>query len=200
MIKNPIQEVTSKLQCRAIGIIYGIYKPNETSLINKGQLTDTDGIVLDCVVLGKTLPIMKKLIDFEKNYFWIVYPRNKDPETLHIQIAGVWEPFEDKVNANSIIQEANKKLFPLNLKNNFFSIRGQLIYVNKIQKELVIKVSVSKVSKKKKNKPFKITIKGELSMDYVNSFVSINSFREGNCLHMDSYEIIETDFSNKKLV
>ena len=200
MIKNPIQEVTSKLQCRAIGIIYGVYKPNESTLINKGQLTDTDGIVLDCVVLGKTLPIMKKFINFEKNYFWIVYPRNKDSETLHFQITGVWEPLKDKVNASSITQEAKKKLYSLNLKDNFFSIRGQLIYINKIQKELVIKVFISKVSKKSKNKPFKITIKGEISMDYVNSFVSINSFREGNSLHMDSYEIIETDYSDKKLV
>ena len=71
MIKNPIQEVTSKLQCRAIGIIYGVYKPNEPSLINKGQLTDIDGIVLDCVVLGKTLPIMKKSIDFEKKFIFL---------------------------------------------------------------------------------------------------------------------------------
>ena len=31
-------------------------------------------------------------------------------------------------------------------------------------------------------------------MDYLNSFISINAIRKGNSLHMDNFEIIETDF------
>ena len=34
MIKNPIQEVTNKLQYRAIGIVEGIYKPNNIDQLN----------------------------------------------------------------------------------------------------------------------------------------------------------------------
>lgn len=194
MIKNPIQEVSNQLQSRAIGIVYGSYKPLDSGLINKGNLLDVDGFALDCVVLGKSLPIIKKHINFEKNYFWVVYPRNKNTETLHIQIAGVWEPFFEKENSGEIIQEANAKLNSLNLSSNFFSIRGTLIFVNTTQKELVIKVSISKNTTKPNNKPFKLTIKGVLPMDYLNSFISINAIRKGNSLHMDNFEIIETDF------
>ena len=192
MIKSPIQEVTSKMQARAIGIIFGSYKPYESNLINKGQLIDNNGVILDCVVLGKTLPLIKKHIDFEKNYFWIVYPRNKNIETIHIQIAGVWEPFEDEFNYLKSDQEVNDKLDSLNLKNNFFSIRGKLIFINSEEKEIVIKVSILKTTKKSNNKPFKITIKGEISMDYLNSFISVDAIRKDHSLLMQSYEIIES--------
>ena len=37
MIKNPIQEVTNKLQYRAIGIVEGIYKPNNLDQLNRGS-------------------------------------------------------------------------------------------------------------------------------------------------------------------
>ena len=103
------------MQSRAIGIVYGSYKPIDSGLINKGQSADVDGFALDCVVLGKSLPIIKKHINFEKNYFWVVYPRNKNTETLHIQIAGVWEPFLKKKIQFQIIQEANAKFNSLNL-------------------------------------------------------------------------------------
>ena len=77
MIKNPIQEVTDKLQYRAIGIVRGIYKPNNKDQLNRGTLTDTEGKIIDTVVLGKTLTLIKKYINLDKSYFWIVYPRNK---------------------------------------------------------------------------------------------------------------------------
>ena len=77
MIKNPIQEVTNKLQYRAIGIVKGIYKPNNKDQLNRGTLTDNDGNKIDTVILGKALSLIKKYIDLENNYFWIVYPRNK---------------------------------------------------------------------------------------------------------------------------
>ena len=42
MIKSPIQEVTNKLQYRAIGIVKGNYKPNNVDQLNRGTLTDEE--------------------------------------------------------------------------------------------------------------------------------------------------------------
>ena len=93
MIKSPIQKVTEKLQNRAIGIIYGSYKPSSKESLNKGLIKDQNNLALDAVVLGKTLPLIKKHIDFNKKYFFIVYPRNKNSESLHLQIVGIWDPY-----------------------------------------------------------------------------------------------------------
>ena len=60
MIKSPIQKVTEILQNRAIGIIYGSYKPSSKESLNKGLLIDENNLFLDTVVLGKTLPLIKK--------------------------------------------------------------------------------------------------------------------------------------------
>ena len=38
MIKNPIQEVTNKLQYRAIGIVEGIFKPNNLEHMHRWDL------------------------------------------------------------------------------------------------------------------------------------------------------------------
>ena len=78
MIKNPIQQVTNKLQYRAIGIVNGLYKPQNLDQINRGTLKDNEGNVIETVVLGKALSLIKKYINLQKNHFWIVYPRNKN--------------------------------------------------------------------------------------------------------------------------
>ncbi len=53
MIKNPIQEVTNKLQYRAIGIVRGVYKPHQIDQLNRGTLIDSEGKIIDTVILGK---------------------------------------------------------------------------------------------------------------------------------------------------
>ena len=45
---------------------------------------------------------------------------------------------------------------------------------------------------------FKLFIKGELSLDLLNSFVSLDINREGNALNLIKYEVIEKDFSENK--
>ena len=59
MIKNPIQEVTNKLQYRAIGIVKGIYQPKNIDQLNRGTLTDKEGKILETVILGKALALIK---------------------------------------------------------------------------------------------------------------------------------------------
>ena len=196
MIKNPIQEVTDKLQYRAIGIVNGIYKPHKVEQLNRGVLTDKEGQILETVLLGKALSLIKKHINLEKNYFWIVYPRNKNTSNLHLQVAGIWDPYQlNKVEEESTRKDPNELLEELNLNNNYFSIRGELVYVNTQKKEVVIKICSSPSSKKLKNNTFKIVVEGEISLQSLNNFVSLDVIRYGNTLRMIKYEVIEKQIS-----
>jgi len=198
MIKNPIQKVTHELQYRAIGIVNGIYNPNDKEQLNRGFLIDNQGKKIETVVLGKALSLIKKYINLEKSYFWIVYPKNKNTQNLHLQITGVWDPYKlnDIENQNS--KKNNLELLEeLDLTDNYFSIRGELVYVNSQKKEFVIKICSSPQSKKLKNNNFKLVIEGELSLNILNNFLSLDVIREGSTLRMVKYEIVENYLSKK---
>ena len=198
MIKNPIQEVTNKLQYRAIGIVKGIYKPNNIDQLNRGTLTDKEGKILETVILGKAIALIKKYINLEKDYFWIVYPRNKNINNLHLQVAGIWDPYQlNQLDKNNSEKDPNELLEELNLNNNYFSIRGELVYVNTKKKEIVIKICSSPPSKRSKYSTFKIIIEGEIPLQFLNNFVSLDLIRDGNTLKMVKYEIIEKIKSEK---
>ena len=198
MIKNPIQEVTNKLQYRAIGIVKGIYKPNNIDQLNRGTITDKEGKIIETVILGKAISLIKKYINLEKDYFWIVYPRNKNINNLHLQVAGVWDPYQlNQLDKNNSEKDPNELLEELNLNNNYFSIRGELVYVNTKKKEIVIKICSSPPSKRSKYSTFKIIIEGEIPLQFLNNFVSLDLIRDGNTLKMVKYEIIEKIKSEK---
>ena len=192
MLKNPIPKVTNKLQYRAIGIINGKFTPNENNQLNRGYLIDSKGEKIETVVLGKALSLLKKHINLEKSYFWIVYPKNKNTQNLHLQVAGIWDPYQlnDFPNASSKTNFA-KLLKELDLKDNYFSIRGELVFVNNQKKEIVIKICSALKLQNLKNKNFKLVIKGELSLELLNSFVSLDVIRDGNSLELFNYEVIE---------
>ncbi len=198
MIRNPIQKVTNKLQYRAIGIVNGVYNPHDKDQLNRGTLIDKQGQKIETVVLGKALSLIKKYINLKKSYFWIVYPKNKNTQNLHLQISGIWDPYE----LNDIENENSKKntlevLEELNLSDNYFSIRGDLVYINTQKKEFIIKICSSHKSNKFKNNNFKLVIEGELSLDILRKFVSLDVIREGTTLRMIKYEVIE-EFLSKK--
>ena len=50
MLKNPIPQVTNKLQYRAIGIINGKYTPHDIEQLNRGFLIDDKGEKIETVV------------------------------------------------------------------------------------------------------------------------------------------------------
>ena len=195
MIKSPIQEVTENLQNRAIGIIYGSYKPSSKESLNKGLLKDQNNLSLEAVVLGKALPLIKKYIDFNKKYFFIVYPRNKNSDSLHLQIAGIWDPNSLNKEQKDDSQNPYEILKNFDLKDNYFSIRGKLIFVKIPEKEVIIKITPSKILNNK-NKSFKLVLKAELPLNLINSFLSIDALREGNGLYMENFEVIE----NKSII
>ena len=198
MLKNPIPKVTNKLQYRAIGIINGKYTPNEKNQLNRGYLIDSKGEKIETVVLGKALSLLKKHINLEKSYFWIVYPKNKNTQNLHLQVAGIWDPYQlNDFPNDSSKTNFSKLLKELDLKDNYFSIRGELVFVNTQKKEIVIKICSALKLQNLKNKNFKLVIKGELSLELLNSFVSLEVIRDGNSLELFNYEVIEKNIPKK---
>ena len=198
MLKNPIPKVQNKLQYRAIGIVKGKFVPDDNKKLNRGFLTDNDGEKIETVVLGKALSLLRKHIDFNKNYFWIVYPKNKNTQNLHLQVAGIWDPYQlNDFSNDSSKTNFSKLLEELNLKDNYFSVRGELVYVNSQKKEVVIKIRSSSKLQNLKNKNFKLVLKGELSIELINSFVSLDVTRDGNSLKLLNYEVIEKKLSKE---
>ncbi len=196
MLKNPIPKVTNKLQFRAIGIINGKYIPDDCQQLNRGVLIDNKGEKVETVILGKALSLLKKHIDLKKSYFWIVYPKNKNTQILHLQVAGIWDPY----NLNNFSNNSSKTDFPklldeLDLKDNYFSVRGELVFVNIKKKEFVIKICSASKLKNLKNKNFKLIIKGDLSIELLNNFLSLDVIRDRNSLKLINYEVIEKDLS-----
>ena len=196
MLKNPIPKVTNQLQYRAIGIIYGKFTPNDSKHLNRGSLIDDKGEKIETVVLGKALSLLKKHIDLKKSYYWVVYPKNKNTQNLHLQVVGIWDPYQLNDFSNDCSKTNFSKLLEeLDLKDNYFSVRGELVFVNAKKKEIVIRIwSVSKI-KNLKNKSFKLVIKGEIPIEFINSFVSLDINRDGNTLKLIRYEVIEKDLS-----
>ena len=196
MLKNPIPQVTSRLQYRAIGIINGKFTPHDSDQLNRGFLIDNKGEKIETVILGKALSLLKKHIDLSKSYYWVVYPKNKNTQNLHLQVVGIWDPYQlndfsndsSKTNFSELLKE-------FDLKDNYFSVRGELVFVNTQKKEIVIKVATAPKSKNLKNKNFKLVIKGELSLELLNSFVSLDINRDGNSLKLIKYEVMDKNLS-----
>ena len=196
MLKNPIPKVTDPLQYRAIGIVNGKFTPHDHEQLNKGLITDNEGEKIETVVLGKALSLLKKHIDLNKNYYWVVYPKNKNTQNLHLQVAGIWDPVQlNNLPKNSSKINFSKLLEELDLKDNYFSVRGELVFVNKSKKEIVIKICSTSKLKNLKNKNFKLVIKGELSLELLNNFVSLDVNRDGNSLELIKYEVIGKNLS-----
>ena len=115
---------------------------------------------------------------------------------MHLQVAGIWDPYQlndfpndsSKTNISKLLEE-------LGLKDNYFSVRGELVFVNTQKKEIVIKILSAVKSKNLKNKNFKLVIKGELSLELLHSFVSLDINRDGNSLQLINYEVIEKNLS-----
>ena len=169
MIKSPIQKVTEKLQYRAIGIVKGVYSPYDLDQLNRGTIIDEKGEKIETVILGKALSLIKKYINLQNSYFWIVYPKNKNTLSLHLQVAGIWDPYSlNKAEGDSSKGNPIDKLSEFNLDDNYFSIRGELIYVNTKKKEFVMRIYSSSKSKGLKKNNFKLIIEGELSLEFIH--------------------------------
>tara|TARA_B100001250_G_C19620782_1_gene709267 strand:- start:35 stop:661 length:627 start_codon:yes stop_codon:yes gene_type:complete len=193
MREHPIPPVTEALQYRAIGLVRGIYRPTDPEVFSRGLLRVDQDEDIDAVVLGKVISLMKRHISLESSHLWVVYPRCRDSEHLHLQISGIWEPSTlnkpglDKTPLNKKEEELNQ----LAQGENYFSIRGELIFTKPDDSELVIKIRQGFKPGRKKALPFKLKLKGKIPFNYLRNFISLDVIRLGQELHVESYKIIE---------
>ncbi len=195
MHNHPIPSVSDPLQYRAIGIVRGIYKPQDDENFTRGTLIDSKGNEIDSVLLGRVITLIRNHVSLEKPHLWVVYPRSRNDQNLHLQITGIWEPStlkKDLLQREGLIEASSLKVDPDNLLegDDYFSIRGELIYTKPEEKEIVIKIRQKPRNQQKKALPFKITLKGELSINYLKHFVSLDVRRFGCKLLVEDFQII----------
>tara|TARA_B100000575_G_scaffold289644_1_gene291805 strand:+ start:232 stop:873 length:642 start_codon:yes stop_codon:yes gene_type:complete len=195
MHNHPIPSVTDPLQYRAIGMVRGIYRPQDDDNFTRGTLVDSQGNEIDSVLLGRVITLISKHVSLEKPHLWVVYPRCRNNQNLHLQISGIWEPStlkKDLVQKDGLSGQPISKVDQDDLLegDDYFSIRGELIFTKPEDKEIVIKIRQKPRNQQKKALPFKITLKGELPMNYLKHFVSLNVRRFGYHLLVEDFQII----------
>ncbi|NJK35588.1 MAG: hypothetical protein HC919_11900 [Oscillatoriales cyanobacterium SM2_2_1] len=189
---QPIPPVTEPMQYRAIGVVRGAYHPDPESSgknLNKGTLITPDGEVIDAVLLGKMISLLKKRLTSEQEYLWVVYPRtNIDREPpLHVQIVGVWAPHE--------LGKPDQPADP-GVVDGYFSIRGEVVAqsVETNQVTVVIRRVEEKFNKQQQknvrtNSKFRLILSGLLPENATRQFWNFNVQRQGQQL-----VIVDADF------
>lgn len=181
MRDHPIPPVTEPLQYRAIGVVRGTYRPEDADQFTRGVLVDAEGQELEAVVLGRMLTLMRRHLAMDAPHLWVVYPRCRDAGHLHLQITGIWEP-------STLQPGASDDALPEG--DNYFSIRGELIYTRPETGDLVVKVRQKPRADGSRPLPFKLQLKGDIPLDQLRHFVSLDVRRQGQELHVESHELI----------
>jgi hypothetical protein len=164
-------------------VVRGLYKPSDDDQLTRGTLIDAEGGEVETVVLGRVLTLMRRHLAMEQPHLWVVYPRSRDNDQLHLQIAGIWEPSTlspDQPDLDDCLPEGD----------DYFSIRGELIFTKPETGELVVKVRQQPRADGSRPLPFKLQVKGELPLEHLRHFVSLDVRRQGQQLHLESHEVI----------
>jgi hypothetical protein len=179
----PIPPAGEVMQYRAIGLVKGRYIPS-IEQFTQGTLLAVDKTLIDTVLLGRVMSLVKKHIDLSQDHLWVVYPRvGKEDNKLHLQIVGIWEPETLK----SKDPETEPTQLPADLpKDGYFSIRGDAIYQSIEDPHLIVKIKQSPRKKGEKPKFFKLKLQGSLADKMVGHFWELNVRREGETLVIES--------------
>ena len=193
MRDHPIPQVTEPFQYRAIGIVRGKYIANTSDQITRGHLLDSEGSEVEAVVLGRVLTLMRRHIDINKPHLWVVYPRCREADHLHLQITGVWEPStlgQIKTETDNLKNLSDSSEDKLPEGDDYFSIRGELIYTKPDTNDLVIKIRQRARVDGSRPLPFKLNLKGSIPMEQLRHFVSLEVRRKGPHLCLEDYQVI----------
>ena len=195
MQNHPIPLVTDPLQYRAIGIVRGIYKPQDDENFTRGALIDSKGNEIDSVLLGRVITLIRNHVSIEKPHLWVVYPRCRNNQNLHLQITGIWEPStlkKDLIEKEGLNEASISKVDSDDLLegDDYFSIRGELVFTKPEEKEVVIKIRQKPRNQQKKALPFKVKLKGEVPINYLNHFISLDVRRSDFQLLVEDFQII----------
>jgi len=163
---RPIPPPSEPKQFRAIGLLRGHYIPSSEKF-TRGEMITHDGTAIEAVLLGRVMSLVRNHLDLEKDHLWVVYPRTreKDGEQLHVQVVGVWEPETlSKEDLEAEGQESAPAVASAEVEDDYFSIRGEVIYYAPDTENVVVKIQ--QVAKKDDDRPkaFKLHLKGTLAV------------------------------------
>jgi hypothetical protein len=187
MRQHPIPPVSEPLQYRAIGLVRGVFVPDDSALPTRGRLHTSDGADLEVVVLGRLLTLMRRHLDISQPHLWVVYPRSRDDHSLHLQLMGVWEPStlsQEERDGTPAPEDA------LPEGDDYFSLRGELIYTRPESGDVVVKVRQLPRADGTRPTPFKLHLSGTIPLEHLRHFVSIDGRRQGALLAVERFEVI----------
>lgn len=200
MRQHPISPVTEPMQYRAIGVVRGTYVPADPDQLTRGLIRTADGTEIEAVVLGRLLTLMRRHLDLAMPHLWVVYPRSREENQLHLQMVGVWEPStltpateaappspeEDQLPEADQPPEGDR----LPEGDDYFSIRGELIFTRPETGDLVIKVRQQPRPDGNRPVPFKLQLRGDIPLEHLRHFVALDLRRQGQQLAVERFEVI----------
>lgn len=206
--QHPIPPPSEPRQYRAIGLVQGRYIAS-VDQFTQGTLLTSDGKLLDAVLLGRVMSLVKKHIDLDQEHLWVVYPRTRQNEgNLHVQIMGVWEPetlrFDEGQKSSETTDEENptpsatqetaseetNSAVP-DVQNGYFSIRGEVVYQSQEAEKYVI-VKIRQAPRKDSDKPkfFKLKLLGIAGLRAVGHFWDLHvQLKEDYLIIQESHDI-----------
>ncbi|MBE9030695.1 hypothetical protein IQ266_13240 [filamentous cyanobacterium LEGE 11480] len=197
LVQRPIPAPSEPMQYRAIGLVRGTYTPSDEQFTRGEMLTD-DGSVVEAVLLGRVMSLVKNHLSLADQHLWVVYPRTRDREgTLHLQVVGVWEPenlsqstndddADDAAESDVVYQPSSE------VEGNQFSIRGEIIFYSEEEKKTVVKIQQT-VRKKQETeaKMFKLNLEGVLpGHKTIGYFWNLNVVRVDQALTIKDGNVI----------
>lgn len=194
--QHPIPPPSEPMQYRAIGLIQGQYMPSAEQW-TRGTLLAADGTLIDAVLLGRVMSLVKNHLSLEQSHLWVVYPRTKqEDDNLHVQIVGVWEPETLNTPSSGEDSEAegtepetspdqSEAESSAELEGGYFSIRGQVIYQSREEEQVVVKIKQSPRRESEKTKFFKLKLQGLLGDKVIGHFWDLHVQLQANTLRVE---------------
>ena len=192
--QQPIPPPSEPKQYRAIGLVRGQYMPSADQF-TRGTLLASDETLIDAVLLGRVMSLVKNHLDLSQPHLWVVYPRTRQEDgNLHVQIVGVWEPEQlSKVSAQTTDSDLEESgitnptdaalpQISSEVKDDYFSIRGEVIYQSREQPEIIVKIKQAPRKDEDKPKFFKLKLDGNLGDKAVGHFWDLQVQRQKNSL------------------
>jgi hypothetical protein len=190
MRQHPISPVTEPTQYRAIGVVRGHYVPADPQQLTRGLIRTADGTEIEAVVLGRLLTLMRRHLDLAEPHLWVVYPRSREENQLHLQMVGVWEPSTLTPAAHEGEAAARPEADQLPEGDDYFSVRGELIYTRPETGDLVVKVRQQPRPDGSRPTPFKLQLRGEVPLAHLRHFVALDLRRVGQQLSLEQIEVV----------
>ncbi|WP_411868139.1 hypothetical protein [Vulcanococcus limneticus] len=74
--------------------------------------------------------------------------------------------------------------------DDYFSVRGELIYTRPESGEVVVKIRQQPRSDGSRPTPFKLQLQGQIPLEHLRHFVSLDLRRQGQALTLEAFEVI----------